>query len=139
MNRGNRLGWGEYISPDQNENTEIAEARWQFAQVVRRILPRFFEELRERVYPQYAHLSESRPDYWQAGWTFETWHLCSDRDNQLTPHLLSWARAFGVQEETWMLEGALQTLWLWNKDRECRDSIDIVGFHSCRAVDSFDE
>jgi hypothetical protein len=31
------------------ENTEIAEARRQFAQVVRSILPRFFYELRERV------------------------------------------------------------------------------------------
>jgi hypothetical protein len=66
MNPANRLSWGEYILPGQGEST--AEARWQFAQIVRRILPRFFEELREKVLPKYARLVRDHgPDYWEHG------------------------------------------------------------------------
>src|SRR5579863_8597631 len=111
------LSWGEYILPDQSQNTEIAGSRWKFMGVVRQTMPRFFEELRRRVYPGYARLAENRPGYWERGWTFETWQLHSDRDQQLTPYLTAWARTFHA-EETWILEGALQTLWLGHRNPE---------------------
>jgi hypothetical protein len=128
------LTGSEYISSDQSENSEIAGARWEFMEVVRRVLPRFFEQLRARVYPTYARLAENRCGYWEPGWRFETWQLHSDRDNQLTPCLLAWARAFNA-EEAWIFEGALQTLWLWHQYPEWRESLDISGFRSFRGVE----
>lgn len=95
---------------------------------VHRVLPRFFEELRRRVYPNYARLAGQKADYWYTGWTFATWQDSSDRDRQLTPCLLDWAREFHCEDETWILEGALQTLWLWQKYSKSRKSLDIVGF-----------
>jgi hypothetical protein len=128
------LGWGEFILPDQSQNTEIAGARWEFTKMVRRVFPRFFEQLRERVYPSFARLAENRPGYWELGWTFETWQLQSDPDQQLMPCLLGWAREFHA-DETWILEGALQTLWLWNGDPKLRESLDMFGFRSSCCVD----
>jgi hypothetical protein len=77
------LAWGEYIVPDQDQNSQIAGARWKLMEVVREVLPRFFEQLREQVYPTYARLAEDKPGYWETGWTFETWQLQSDRDRQV--------------------------------------------------------
>ena len=67
-------------------------------------------------------------DYWQAGWEFSTWQLHSDRDNQITSYLLAWAEAFNLAGEPWILEGALQTLWLWHKSRDARTSLNLRGF-----------
>lgn len=88
------LAFGEYISRDQFQNTEIAGARLEFMEVVRRVFPRFLEQLREGVYPNYARLVENRPGYWETGWTLETWQLLSDPDRQLTPCLVEWAGKF---------------------------------------------
>jgi hypothetical protein len=126
------LSWAEYISSDQSENTEIAGARWEFIEAARRVFPRFFEQLRKQVYPNYARLVEARRNYWNPGWKFDTWRLHSDRDHRLTPCLLAWAGAFNA-EETWILEGALQTLWLWHQQPEWRESLDISGFRSFRS------
>jgi hypothetical protein len=136
QDRPNRnLSWGEYILLGQTQNSEIAGSRWKFLQVVRGVVPRFFEQLRDRVYPTYARLAENRQGYWETGWTLETWQLQSDRDQQLTPCLIAWAKAFHV-EETWILEGALQTLWLWSRDPELRASLDIGGFRPYCCVDT---
>ena len=71
-------------------------------EVVRRVCPRFFEQL--WVYPRFAVRAESRPGFREPGSTFETWQQLSDTDQQLTPCLLAWARAFHAEEETWILE-----------------------------------
>jgi len=129
------LTWSEYVSSDPSQNTEIAGARFEFIEAVWRVFPRFFEQLRAVVYPNYARLAERRPGYWEIGWTFDTWQQVSDRDNQLTPCLLAWAREFNA-EEPWILEGALQTLWLWHQHPDWRESLDISGFRSFPGVDT---
>jgi hypothetical protein len=129
------LAFGEYILLEQSQNAQITGARWMLMEVVSRLLPRFFEQLREQVYPTFARLAENRPGYWEPGWTFETWQSQSDPDQQLTPRLIAWARAFQA-EEAWILEGALQTLWLWYRDPESRKSLDISGFRSSCYVDT---
>jgi hypothetical protein len=130
-----QLNWAEYASPDQNPNAQIAAARSQFMHAVQRVFPRFLQELQKRVYPEYALLVESRQPYWSVGWTFETWQLHSDRDNRLTPLLVGWARAFNA-EQTWILEGALHTLWLWHRHPDWRTALDISGFQSNCSGDS---
>jgi hypothetical protein len=50
--------------------------------------------------------------------------------------LVAWAKAFHAQGETWILEGALQTLWWWHQDPESRRSLDIGRFHSSCCADS---
>jgi len=130
------FAWGEYILPDLNQNTEVVGARWEFIEVVRDVFPRFFEQLREQVYPNYASLVKSRSGYWETGWTFDTWQLNSDPERRLTPCLLAWAAKFNAAEETWILEGALQTLWFWHGHSEWRESLDTYGFHASCAVNT---
>jgi hypothetical protein len=129
------LAWGDYILRDQGQNTELAGSRWILMEVVSRVLPRFFEQLSDRVYPTFARLAKDRPGYWEPGWTFETWQLQSDSNQQLTPVLLGWARRFHA-EETWILEGALQTLWLWSQDLELLKLLYIGGFRSSCCVNT---
>jgi len=93
------------------------------------VLPSFFEQLREQVYPLYASVAGARQDYWIPGWNFETWRLHSDPDGVLTRRLLAWARTFRA-EKSWILEGALQTLWHWHDNASLRESLDISGFRS---------
>lgn len=129
-------GWGEYIVTEQSENFQVAGARRKLMEAVQRVLPRFFEQLREQVYPTYARLAENRPGYWESGWTYETWQLVSDRDRQLTPYLMAWAKAFHVEETDWILQGALQTLALWHGHEKSRNSLDISGFRVYCCVDT---
>jgi hypothetical protein len=135
QSKARNLGWGEYILPDQGQNTQIAGARWKLMEVVQQVLPQFFQRLREQVYPTFARLAQNTTGYWEPGWTFETWQLQSDGDRQLTPYLLAWAKAFHV-EETWILDGALQTLALWHQHPDSRESLDICGFRTYCAVDT---
>ena len=135
LKRVTNLAWGEFIVPDQSQNTEIAGARWMLMEVVSRVWPRFFEQLRARVYPTFARLAENTPGYWEPGWTFDAWQLQSDRDQQLTPVLLGWARAFHA-EEPWILDGALQTLGMWRRDPALRESLDFGGFRASCCVDT---
>jgi hypothetical protein len=137
MKRGKQvrnLRFGEYILPVQSQNTELAAARWMLMETVSRVLPRFFEQLRDRVYPTFARLAESRPGYWERGCTMDQ----SDPDQQLAPALLGWARAFHA-EEPLILEGALQTLGLWHRDPESRESLDIGGFRYSCCVDTLSD
>jgi hypothetical protein len=127
--RQRQLNWAEYSSPNQSPNAEIAAARWQFILAVQRVFPRFLEELQKQVYAPYAVLAKSRKPYWEHGWTFATWQLQSDRDNRLSPILIGWAKAFNA-DETWILEGALSTLWLWHQDPTSRPDLNISGFRS---------
>src|SRR5229473_2555986 len=115
--RNNRqaLIGGEYILSDRHDNNnQVASARWELIQAVHRKVPAFGEQLRKDVYPTFARLAGKRTDYWETGWKFRTWQLDSDRNNQLTPLLLAWARAFNLEKEAWILEGALQTLSIWH-------------------------
>src|SRR5262249_18312830 len=96
--------------PAAEQSNEVAGARWAFIEALRRKSPSFFERLRKDVYPRFAELAAGSADYWASGWTFATWQLYSDRDEQLTPILLAWARSFNVDGELWLLEGALETL-----------------------------
>ena len=52
-----------------------------------------------------------------------TWQLHSDCNNQLTPLLLAWAETLNLEKEAWILEGALQTLWIWHKSADASDMI----------------
>jgi hypothetical protein len=132
---GPKIDWSDYVLPDQGQNTETAGARWLLIQEISLVFPGFFEELRDRVYPTFAHLMESRPDYWEPAWTFATWQLQPDPDRQLASVLSDWARRFHA-EEPWILDGALRTLWLWHRDPELREYLDIGGFRYVCCADT---
>jgi hypothetical protein len=104
----------------------VASARWQLLLALRRKVPEFFEQLRDEVYPAFARLT--KPGYWHTGFSFSMWQSRSDRDRELTPILMKWARRFRVEGETWILEGALQTLSTWNRFPHCRENLEILGF-----------
>jgi hypothetical protein len=90
----------EYIVRNQDgQDLQIAAARWQLLKAIEKVVPTFLQQLRDQVYPEYARLAGESPDYWVNGWEFATWKLLSDRDNRLTPHLISWAQEFNVQRE----------------------------------------
>src|ERR1700730_6811527 len=109
MNTANaavRLTGSEYlVSGRDGLNQQVANARWQFIMAVQRVVPEFLERLRDRVYPTYALMAGARPGYWHIGGNFSIWQSRSDRDRQLTPILMDWARQFNVEGETWILEG----------------------------------
>ena len=139
--RPRRLAPGAYLADGfESEDSQMWSARWEFIMAIRRNIPAFFELLRDEVYPAYARFSKlvSRPvsRYWERGWHFETWRKLSDPDYQLTPILVSWARRFNVEEEQWVLEGALQTLADWDKTPESREALEIWGFRRVIAEDT---
>jgi hypothetical protein len=104
-------------------------------EVVSRVLPGFFEQLRDRVYPTFARLAVQRPGVWGPEGTFEAVQLQADLDRQLMPLLVAWARRFHA-EEPWILEGAMQTLWHWHRDPAFPKSLDICGFRPSCCVDT---
>jgi hypothetical protein len=119
----------EFVVPTPaGPNRQIAAARWEFTQAIERVVPEFFQRLRDTVYPSYARLAHGRADYWRPGWRFSTWCSHSDAAQQLTPTLLDWARAFHLEREEWILEGALQTLSNWHQWPKSRDALVLGGF-----------
>jgi hypothetical protein len=119
----------DYLFRNQvGQDNQIAGARWQFMEAVRRVVPAFLKRLQDQVYPEYARRADLDPEFWVMGWKFETWQARSDRDNQLTPVLMAWAQEFNVQGEDWILEGALQTLSYWHQFPPRRAALDISGF-----------
>lgn len=129
------LTHAEYIvRNDDGQDDQIASARWQLLEAIRRVVPAFLDELRDRVYPEFARLAELNPDFWVNGWKFDTWQLLSDPDGQLTPVLTAWAQRFNVRKENWVFEGALQTLSNWRRFPEERASLEAWGFRQTIAV-----
>src|SRR5262249_24939890 len=136
MAKRRTLTFGDCVVRNQDgQDDQVVSARWQFIEAVSQVVPAFLEVLRDQVYPAYARLADANPDYWVTGWKFETWQLLSDRDNQLTPILMAWARQFNVQGANWILEGALQTLSYWHRFPEQRAILDPWGFRPWIAVD----
>jgi hypothetical protein len=39
-----KMDWGDYVLPDQSQNTETAGVRWLLIEAVSQVLPRFFAE-----------------------------------------------------------------------------------------------
>ncbi len=117
----------DYVANDRNGlNQQIANARWFFLKSVQRCVPEFFEHLREQVYPAYAQVEKT--GYWRTGFTFRMWQSRSDKDHFLTPILTRWARQFHLEQETWILEGALQTLSNWHRFPHTREKREMDGF-----------
>lgn len=127
--RAVRLTASDYLASDRKGlNQQVASARWQLMLTVQRLVPEFFERLRDDVYPAFAPLADQQPDYWRTGYEFAMWQSRSDADRRLTPILTKWAGRFSVEEEKWILEGALQTLSNWHKFPRCREALEILGF-----------
>ena len=122
-----RLMASDFLASSRNGmNQQTSNARWQFVLALRRNVPEVFERLRDDAYPSFARLA--KPGYWRIGLSFSMWQSRSDLDRQLTPILMTWARRFNLEGETWILEGALQTLSIWNKFSHCRENLEILGF-----------
>src|SRR2546427_193509 len=118
---------GEFLATARNGlNQQVANARWQFTLSVQKHVPEFFERLRDQVLPVFERLV--KPGYWHTGCSFSMWQSRSDSDRKLTPTLMNWARQFHVERETWILEGALQTLSTWNRFPNTRENLEILGF-----------
>ena len=136
-----RLARGEYLKTGHRGNDQTAGARRVFISIVQRVVPEFFGQLRERVYPRYLRYARvadrtppvtSRglrqgPGYWETGWRFETWEAHSG-SNRFKPLLLSWATDFGSSKETWVLEGALETLSAWYRHPDIFPARDVSRF-----------
>jgi hypothetical protein len=131
--RALRLTASEFLASDRSGlNQQVTNARWQFLLALKRQVPEIFERLRSDVYPVFARLA--KPGYWRAGRSFSMWQARWDPDRQLTPVLMRWARGFHLGGEIWILEGALQTLWVWHQIPRCREDLEILGFRKAVCV-----
>ena len=122
----------EFLASGRNGlNQQIASARWQFILAIQRKVPAVFERLRDDVYPAFARAT--KPGDWRAGRSFLMGPSRSASDHQVTAILMEWARCFHLEGEAWILEGAWQTLSLWQKFPRCREALEVQGFrpHVC--------
>lgn len=58
---------------------------------------------------------------------------------QSVPGLMNWANEFNVGGESWILDGALQTLSFWRRNPDSRASLDLRRFATPYAVDTLSE
>ena len=136
-----RLAPGEYLKTGHREDDQTSGARRVLVAVVQSSVPKFFEELRDRLYPKYRRYARVAdhmpplspkglrrgPGYWKTGWHYDTW-LAQSGPNRFKPLLLSWAGDFGSAKETWVLEGALETLSAWHRHPDMLDALDVSRF-----------
>jgi hypothetical protein len=132
---------GEYVNSGEAVNDQTTSARQKLVRVIQCIVPEFFEQLRERVYPKYAVYarlaartasitpkgSRRGPGDWELGLSFESWDDPAS-PNRLKPLLMSWAKTFGSADEPWVLKGALETLSAWYQFPAWRQSLDVSRF-----------
>jgi hypothetical protein len=131
--RASHLTASEFLASDRSGmNQQRANARWQFLLALQRQVPEIFERLRSDVLPVFARLA--KPGYWKASRSFSMRQSRCDPDGELTPVLMEWARRFNLDGEIWVLEGALQTLSIWNAFPDCRENLDIQGFRTLVCV-----
>ena len=52
------------VRNEDGQDDQIAGARWQFLEALGHVVPAFLELLRNQVYPEYARLADTNPDYW---------------------------------------------------------------------------
>lgn len=114
----------EYVvySPD-GVASDTLDARCELALATIRVMPEFFDAL-VRLQPRFRFLQakargRSR-EYWSRHWSFGEWEERCERlhrnrgvlagEEPFRQPLLSWAKSFNVDTQTWMLEGALKAL-----------------------------
>ena len=113
-----RLAGGEYLRVGHQGDSQTANARRFFVDVIQEVVPEFFAELQTAVYPKYvvcarrAKRDKRGAGHWEPGWYFSTWEAQLGR-TRFKPLLLAWANKFGAARETWMLEGALESMSAW--------------------------
>ena len=120
---------GEYPIGDEKTRAEAvrANARWRFTQAISRVCPEVFEALYMKVYLKFCESSNAKPEHWEYGWSFERWQDLMDSDGHLTPFLKDWSREFSI-DESWFLEGALQTMHYWLRASDLREARVPHGF-----------
>jgi hypothetical protein len=142
------LTLGDYPLSDQDLT---AGARREFIKALGEVVPEVFSDLRNNIFPEYAilagdippdpsvdlnnsdslreyiRLSDEAYPYWKPGWSFDEWCVRSDEDKRLAPCLLQWSRRYHLEYD-WILEGALQTLYLWHLFPHLREGMDLRGF-----------
>lgn len=134
------LAHGDYVSTRSGtDELQRAAARRCLMETVGQVCPEFLESLRDEVFERFLKLAAKHNSawgtpYWKAGGRFDTWRTQSDPRNELTPHLRQWARKFNAEED-WILEGALQTMWLWKKNPREAQSLGMKGFYPYAAGD----
>jgi hypothetical protein len=124
--KNERLATGEYCQWGP------IGARRELINAIKTNVPEFFEQLREDVYPAYAHASEA--------WSSEhdeppTWMFVRSHRSQLKAAIEQWARNFKLnaeeeedEEKTWILEGAVSLLWHWHRYPKTREALDVQAF-----------
>jgi hypothetical protein len=131
---GVHLTAGEYLLRARSGlNQQMVSARRLLMVTVRRVVPQFFERLRDDVYPTFARLAEAKPGLRHRGGNFSIWLSRFDRDDEFKPVLMEWARRFHVEGEEWILDGARKTLSGWHRLRS-RKELEIDGFRQFVAV-----
>ena len=120
---------GEFPIGDEETRAEAvrANARWRFVQAISGACPEVFEALYKQVYPKFCDSPSEKPDYWEYRWSFERWQRLLDGDGRLTPFLKDWSRRFSI-DESWFLEGALQTMHYWLRASDLREKRVPHGF-----------
>jgi hypothetical protein len=136
--RPSGLASGDYLRRGNSVDDQTREMRVVLIDAILREAPDFFESLRRDIFPRfarYARVAERTrrgPGYWELGWRFETWDahasVSRSRTNRFKPYLLEWASAFHADGESWVLEGALETLAAWYEHPHWREGLDVTLF-----------
>jgi hypothetical protein len=106
------LSYGEYSSPDPNENSAVWTARRRLINSSKKDCPAFLDKLITDVLPTYTRLAQKYPDFYAVKWT-ECPPLLSESHQILAPILQKWASEFNAAGEKWLLDQACEVMWHW--------------------------
>ena len=121
------LAFGDYVSPDPDNSVQVWLARRQVMEASQRVYPRFLKKLSTDVFPIYRRLAKAgklakgRINFEKALWGKSPWEALTE-EGGIKAALLQWAGQFHA-EASWVMVGALRTLWGWYRFPAWRDSL----------------
>lgn len=142
------LAYCEYVSPD-SDSIQVSKARLELFETIKRVYPKFLEDLSAKVFPLYQELAEAGCRFWgidgprhfspydlitrgsassSAGHTADTPARMKKR-RILKSALSKWAAEFYVTE-AWLRDDALRTLQHWDVAPERRQSLSWNPFYT---------
>jgi hypothetical protein len=122
-----RMTSADYVVPNgKGEDRQIAESRFELIRALQRVEPRFLLSLRDDIYPKFVEYASSA-NYSKRNPEAEAWYV-QNTDHPLKKDLTIWLQRYNLHLETWVLEGALNTLRKWHSDAKYRETLADFGF-----------
>jgi hypothetical protein len=120
-----RLGLGDYVSPDPEDNQSVFIARIALIEATRNPLPEFLQTLFDKVFPEYCRLVAGHPEFREFTFTWQMFRSVSPRTEfeQFNGVLTGWARRFNAEED-WVLPQAWRALHAWDRFPESRKALE---------------